>query len=61
MMRRNYKSNTIQSWQIGGLYLGLTEANADNVQKYEKLFINENGMWTKEPEEIDQGFWHMEF
>lgn len=55
MMRRNYKSNTIQSWQIGGLYLGLTEANADNVQKYEKLFINENGMWTKEPEEIDQG------
>ena len=52
----NYKNKTIQSWQIGGLYLGLgTNAEPREKIELEKRFINrETGNWITMPKEVDE-------
>lgn len=53
MMQGNYKNNTIQSWQTGGLYLGLSEKGQD-VNKLQSQFIDmKTGEWKEKPREVD--------
>ena len=53
IIQRNYKNNTIQSWQIGGLYLGLAEKGQD-VNKLQSQLINmQTGEWKEKPREVD--------
>lgn len=55
ILNGNYKNNNIQSWQSGGLYLGLTEHEKDQqvVQSYQQIFLGQDGRWIKKPEEVD--------
>lgn len=50
ILKGNYKNSTIQSWQIGSLYLGLIECKSEN---YNYLFIDKYGNWLNRPTEVD--------
>lgn len=53
IIQGNYKNNTIQSWQIGGLYLGLSEKRKD-IDKLQNQLINvQTGYWKEKPREVD--------
>lgn len=53
IIQGNYKNDTIQSWQIGGLYLGLAEKGQD-VHKLQSQLINmQTGKWKEKPKEVD--------
>lgn len=56
MIRGNYKNKTIQSWQIGGLYLGIGKnANEEELQSMQSAFIEQNsGKWIVSPKEVDE-------
>ena len=50
MIKGNYKSSTIQSWQTGLVYLALVE---NDVHKFKSEFINDEGIWRDLPNEVD--------
>lgn len=53
ILQGNYKNNTIQSWQIGGLYLGLSEKGKD-IGRLQKQLINvQTGQWKEKIREVD--------
>lgn len=56
MIKGNYKNKTIQSWQIGGLYLGIGKnASEEELQSMQSVFIRENsGGWIISPKEVDE-------
>lgn len=55
MIQGNYRNQTIQSWQVGGLYLGLSERNPNiENQKLQEDFIDQKtGQWKEKPTEVD--------
>ena len=50
IIKGNYRSSTIQSWQTGLVYLAVSERKKVD---YSKIFINKNGEWINKPQEID--------
>ena len=59
MINGKYRSKTIQSWQIGGILLGLKESNdkdsKEAVDKVIKNLIKEDGNWRVNPTNVDCG------
>lgn len=59
MINGKYRSKTIQSWQIGGILLGLKEGNDKNAeQAIKKLLdslIDKDGNWKNKPTNVDCG------
>lgn len=59
MINGKYRSKTIQSWQIGGILLGLKESNDKNAeQAIENLLdslIDKDGNWKNKPTNVDCG------
>ena len=59
MINGKYKNDTIQSWQIGGLLLGLSECEdiecKNAVDNLIKKLIDKNGNWYKKPTNVDCG------
>lgn len=53
ILKKQYKSSTIQSWQSGMVYLSIVEKNSKD--EYYHHFINEKGNWKNMPKEIDYG------
>ena len=61
MLKKNYTKTAIQSWQEAALLLGLIEYKKDNynknieaqINKFINNKIDDNGMWIKEPQNID--------
>lgn len=57
MLRKNYTKSAIQHWQEAALLLGLAECNQNDTRKKIEKFIdnkiNNNGMWIKEPQNVD--------
>ena len=53
ILQGQYKNNTIQSWQIGGLFLGLSEENPQNDKLEAELIDMTTGQWKEEPKEVD--------
>ncbi|MBU5337318.1 glycoside hydrolase family 88 protein [Intestinibacter bartlettii] len=59
MINGKYKNNNIQSWQVGGLLLGLCECNdkesKDAINKLIVKLIDKDGNWVTKPTNIDCG------
>lgn len=59
MINGKYRSKTIQSWQIGGILLGLKESNNKNaeqaIQKLLDSLIDKDGNWRNKPTNVDCG------
>ena len=59
MIKGRYRSETIQSWQKGGILLGLLECNDDKSKNAIKVLIDslitKDGMWRKKPVAVDCG------
>lgn len=59
MINGKYKNNTIQSWQIGGLLLGLSECkdieSKNAIENLIKKLIDKNGNWIINPTNVDCG------
>lgn len=53
ILQGNYKNNTIQSWQIGGLYLGLSEKGKDIDRLQNQLINVQTGQWKEKIREVD--------
>lgn len=53
ILQGNYKNNTIQSWQIGGLYLGLSEKGKDIGRLQNQLINVQTGQWKEKIREVD--------
>lgn len=53
ILQGNYRNNTIQSWQIGGLYLGLSEKKQEIDCLQNELISAESGQWKEKPREVD--------
>lgn len=59
MINGKYKNNNIQSWQLGGLLLGLCECNdkesKDAINKLIVKLIDKDGNWVTKPTNVDCG------
>lgn len=59
MINGKYRSSTIQSWQIGGIILGLLESRDNNsIRAIDELInkvINRDGTWKMKPVAVDCG------
>lgn len=53
IIQGNYKNDTIQSWQTGGLYLGLSEKRKDIDKLQNQLIDVQTGCWKEKPREVD--------
>lgn len=56
IVKGNYKNKTIQSWQLGGLYLGLSEKQdniSNQVKMQNKVIDKYTGNWKVIPNEVD--------
>lgn len=59
MINGKYKNNNIQSWQLGGLLLGLCECNnkeaKEAINKLIVKLIDKDGNWVTKPTNVDCG------
>ena len=59
MINGKYKNNNIQSWQLGGLLLGLCECNdkeaKEAINKLIIKLIDKDGNWVTKPTNVDCG------
>lgn len=56
MISKKYRSSSIQSWQSAAVILGLIEKGDKNsVEKAIRAYIDENGNWRKQPQNVDFG------
>ena len=59
MINGKYKNNNIQSWQLGGLLLGLYECNdkesKEAINKIITKLIDKDGNWVTKPTNVDCG------
>mgnify|MGYP004562037857 CR=1 FL=1 len=57
ILKGNYKSNTIQSWQKAGLILGLANMKEEEsekvIKRWEKEAIDSNGFWKAGVDKVD--------
>lgn len=56
MIKGNYKNKTIQSWQSGGIYLGIAEnSSEEELKSMEQQFLDQtSGKWRIKPKEVDE-------
>ena len=53
MINRNYKSQSIQSWQKAALILGIYKYNSHFIEEYIKKFFDDDGKWRVKPKTVD--------